>query len=77
VEKEVTEEEQEEELEIPHEYWLDRPDGMSLTAWLAINQARQLSALWGTNTFRRWVRQELPGHNFARWWQKYGHYIAG
>jgi hypothetical protein len=66
----------EEELEVPHEYWIERPSGVSFMAWLAINQARHLCALWGTDLFCQWVRQELPGHNFARWWQKYGEYFG-
>ena len=65
----------EEELPAPHDHWIDQPQGVSFIAWLAINQARQLYALWGTDQFWRWVRHELPGHNFARWWRKYKEHI--
>ena len=67
---------EEPEVPAPHDYWIDRPPGLAFMAWLAINQARHLIALWGSDLFWQWVREELPGHNFARWWRKYAAYIV-
>lgn len=60
------------------DYWIDRPEGLPFMAWLGVNQARQLCALWGKETFLQWVREELcdgKGGNYARWWRKYRRYI--
>lgn len=64
--------EEEFNLPAPHDYWIDRPDGVPFMAWLAINQVRHLCAIWGEEELWKWVRTQLPGHNFARWWRKYG-----